>query len=112
MKTACTGPSTPATCEVLLEGVDLAAEGVAAHRDVEPAEGLLAGDPALDGRSASRIIPAQVPNAGMPAAIRSRSGSNSSKVRASLAIVVDSPPGQHERVDGVRARPDGVRRSP
>ena len=39
------------------------------------------------------IIPAQVPNVGMPAAIRLRSGSNRSNVRASLAIVVDSPPG-------------------
>ena len=39
------------------------------------------------------IIPAQVPNVGMPDAIRLRSGSNSSNVRASLAIVVDSPPG-------------------
>ena len=44
-------------------------------------------------RSASMIIPAQVPNAGIPAAIRCCSGSNRSKMRASLAIVVDSPPG-------------------
>ncbi len=29
--------------DLALEGVDLPAEGVAAHRDVEPAEGLLVG---------------------------------------------------------------------
>ena len=44
-------------------------------------------------RSASRIIPAQVPKVGMPSFTRRRSGSSRSKVRASLAIVVDSPPG-------------------
>ncbi len=44
-------------------------------------------------RSASRIMPAQVPNTGSPSAIRARSGSSRSKIRASLAIVVDSPPG-------------------
>ena len=38
-------------------------------------------------------MPAQVPKAGMPSAIRFWTGSKSSKVRASLAIVVDSPPG-------------------
>ena len=45
-------------------------------------------------RSASRIMPAQVPKTGSPLAIRSRSGSSRSKIRASLAIVVDSPPGR------------------
>ena len=83
----------PVEVEVALERVDLAAEGVAPHGDVEPAEGLLAGG-AVPIRSASRIIPAQVPNVGIPSAIRFRSGSNSSNVRASLAIVVDSPPGR------------------
>src|SRR5436190_9173793 len=44
-------------------------------------------------RSASRIIPAQEPNAGMPSPTRFCSGSSSSKVTSSLPIVVDSPPG-------------------
>ena len=45
MNTAWNGAeSKPADVEVGLEGVDLAAERVAAHHDVEPAEGLLAGD--------------------------------------------------------------------
>ena len=44
-------------------------------------------------RSASRIMPAHVPKTGRPSAIRARNGSISSKIRASLAIVVDSPPG-------------------
>ena len=39
------------------------------------------------------IIPAQEPNTGMPALIRLRSGSTSSKIAASFQIVVDSPPG-------------------
>ncbi|MCU1433223.1 MAG: hypothetical protein JWP95_2328 [Actinotalea sp.] len=38
----------PVDDEVRLEGGDLAAEGVAAHRDVEAAEGLLTLDPAGD----------------------------------------------------------------
>ncbi len=83
----------PGEVDVALEGVDLAAERVAAHRDVDAADGLLAGAPS-SMRSASRIMPAQVPNAGIPAAILERSGSISSKIRASLAIVVDSPPGR------------------
>ena len=45
-------------------------------------------------RSASRTIPAHVPNVGMPVLTRSATASNTSKVRASLAIVVDSPPGR------------------
>ena len=44
-------------------------------------------------RSASMIIPAQDPNAGIPPAIRLRSGSSMSKATASFHIVVDSPPG-------------------
>src|SRR5260221_6339466 len=44
-------------------------------------------------RSASMIIPAQEPNAGMPAPRRLRSGSIRSKITASFHIVVDSPPG-------------------
>ena len=44
-------------------------------------------------RSASRIIPAQDPYAGRPPAIALRSGSSSPNRSASLAIVVDSPPG-------------------
>ena len=44
-------------------------------------------------RSASRIMPAQVPKAGSPPRSASRSGSNSPNARASLCIVVDSPPG-------------------
>ena len=39
------------------------------------------------------IIPAQVPNIGIPSSTRLRSGSSRSKIRASLDIVVDSPPG-------------------
>ena len=48
MNTACTGSSRPRDVEVALEGVHLAAEGVAAHGDVEPAEGLLARGAVLD----------------------------------------------------------------
>src|SRR2546423_871769 len=44
-------------------------------------------------RSAIMIIPAQVPNAGMPSATRLRTGSNNSAVGAGLHIAVDSPPG-------------------
>src|SRR5258708_11169495 len=44
-------------------------------------------------RSASMIIPAQEPNAGMPELSRLRSGSIRSKITASFHIVVDSPPG-------------------
>ena len=43
--------------------------------------------------TAEKIIPAQVPRTGSPSRIRARSGSSSSKVRASRTIVVDSPPG-------------------
>ena len=39
------------------------------------------------------IIPAQEPNAGIPAAIRLRTGSINSNAVASFHIVVDSPPG-------------------
>ena len=49
------------------------------------------------------IIPAQVPNAGNPECTASRSGSSTSNVRASLDIVVDSPPGMimlAERIEG------------
>jgi hypothetical protein len=59
--------------------------------------------------SASMIIPAQVPNVGMPAWIRSRSGSKSSNVRASLAMVVDSPPG---RISPSQASSSAGRRTP
>ncbi len=45
MKVACTGaPPKPSTVELGLERVDLAAEGVALHDDVEAAEGLLPVD--------------------------------------------------------------------
>src|ERR1039457_5411443 len=44
-------------------------------------------------RSASMIMPAHDPNAGIPALIRFRSGSIRSKITASFHIVVDSPPG-------------------
>ena len=44
MKTACTAPpSRPSKAIVGLEAVDLPAEGVAAHGDVEAADGLLVG---------------------------------------------------------------------
>ena len=39
------------------------------------------------------IIPAQVPRVGMPVLMRSANASNTSNARASLTIVVDSPPG-------------------
>ena len=94
MKTACTGSSRPSSVEVLLEGVDLAAERVAPHGDVEAADGLLAGRAVLDpvgqqdhpGARAEGRQPL-----GDPAP---RSGSSRSKMRASLTIVVDSPPGR------------------
>src|SRR6185437_12490171 len=44
-------------------------------------------------RSASMIIPAQEPNAGIPPDSRLRSGSATSKAVVSFHIVVDSPPG-------------------
>ena len=44
-------------------------------------------------RSASRIIPAHEPYAGSPARSAARSGSRIAEGRASLSIVVDSPPG-------------------
>src|SRR3954452_14748721 len=43
--------------------------------------------------TASRIIPAHVPNVGMPASTRSAIGSNNPDVVSRLDIVVDSPPG-------------------
>ena len=53
MNTAWNGVVEAGDVEVGLEGVDLAAERVAAHGDVEAAEGLLAGGAALDaGRPA------------------------------------------------------------
>ena len=62
MKTACTGrPSTPGEVEVGLEGVDLPAEGVAAHGHVDAAEGLLVRRAPSRIRSASMIMPAQEP---------------------------------------------------
>ena len=61
MKTARTGVAVePADVQVLLEGVDLPAEGVAPHGDVETAEGLWSGR-ASAMRSASMIIPAHEP---------------------------------------------------
>ena len=57
-------------------------------------------------------MPAQVPRTGMPSAARAASGSTGSRSRASLAIVVDSPPGIDQRVDPAeiarRAHLDGV----
>ncbi len=87
--------------EVLLEGVDLASEGVAPHGDVEAADRLLArrprprpGRPA--GSSRRRCRRPAAPRRPAP-----RSGSSRSKIRASLTIVVDSPPGQDQAVDGI-----------
>ena len=93
MKTACTGCVETGEVEVALEGVDLAPERVAADGDVETAEGLLVGGAVLDpvgeqdhpGAGAEGRHPV-----GDPLAAAARS---SSKIRASLAIVVDSPPG-------------------
>ena len=48
MNIAWNGASRSATAEVGLEGVDLAAERVAAYDDVEPADRLLVLDPTLD----------------------------------------------------------------
>ena len=62
MNTACTGGSPSAgIVEVGLERVELVAERVAAHDDVEPAEGLLARRSRRARVSASMIRPAQVP---------------------------------------------------
>jgi hypothetical protein len=67
MKTACSGDLVAVDGEVGLEGVDLAAEGVAAHGDVDAPRLRWSGRPSRTSR-ASRIIPAQVPRAGRPSA--------------------------------------------
>src|SRR5918995_112438 len=60
-------------------------------------------------RCAITIIPAHVPSIGMPAFARSMIGSTSPALRASLEIVVDSPPGIART--STRARSSGVRTS-
>ena len=64
--------------QVALERVDLPAEGVAPDRMSRPPMGLLVLVPP-SMRSASMIIPAQVPKVGIPSYIRCRSGSKRSK---------------------------------
>ena len=79
MKTACIGPpATPVDVDVGLEGVDLPAEGVAPHRHVDPAEGLLVRRPSRT-RSASRIIPAHEPYAGSPARSAARAAARAGR---------------------------------
>ena len=78
--------------DVALEGVDLAPNAFRRTVTSRPPRVSWSTVPSST-RSASRIIPAHVPKVGIPPAIRFWSGSNSSKIRASLAIVVDSPPG-------------------
>ena len=93
MKTACTGP--PSRCA---KSTSVSKESTcrpkALRRTVMsmPPSVSWSGLPSTI-RSASRIIPAQDPYAGRPARRASRSGSRTPKARASLSIVVDSPPG-------------------
>src|SRR5581483_9746859 len=60
-------------------------------------------------RAANTIIPAQVPRIGMPARARSTPGPTRFALRASLPIVVDSPPGITST--STRSRSSGVRTS-
>ena len=90
---ACTGAVEAVDVEVGLERVDLVAEGVAAHRDVEAAERQLPVDRALDlGRRAGsgrrRCRTRQ------PVGDRARAAAPASpKSRDSLSMTLDSPPG-------------------
>ena len=94
MNTACTGSVEPREVQVVLERVDLSPERVAAHGDVEPAERLLADHAVLDPVGEQDHARRRCRRPAGRSAIRARSGSISSKMRASLAIVVDSPPGR------------------
>jgi len=72
MNTACSGRRRRRHLEVGLERIDLAAEAVAAHRDVDSTETALI-IPAVEHLVASRIIPAQVrTQACRPPAVRQR----------------------------------------
>ena len=96
MNTPRNGRSSPASVEVGLEGVHLAAEGVAAHGDVDDAEQRWSR-PIDDHRRRSRIMPAQVPNAGRsPRAARTAHQAH----RTSW-----TPHRDDQRVDRGRARP-------
>ena len=61
---------------------------------------------------ASRISPAQVPNAGMPAASRAASGSKSPEDSSSMRHRRRLAAGQHERVDAVQVRGRSARVRP
>ena len=95
MNTAWNGPpSSAGDGEVGLEGVDLAAEGVAAHGDVDGAEAALVG-PAVEDLGAEQ----DHPGAGAERRHARRrgarpAGSNSPDDSSSIDIVVDSPPGR------------------
>ena len=94
--------------QVLLEGVDLPAEGVAPHRDVETAEGLLVGPGVGDAvgqhdHPGARAVGRHARRRAACAAARC-----SSNARTSLSIVVDSPPGITSAVDVVELRAAGA----
>src|SRR5919112_4748339 len=93
MKTARTGsPSTPATCRS--SSKESTCRPKALRRTVMsmPPKVCWSARPSST-RSASRIIPAHAPYAGSPDRRASTNGSRSPKVRESLSMVVDSPPG-------------------
>ena len=88
-------PRDTGDADVLFEGVHLPPNAL--RRTVMSTPPSVSVSPDLTGppsrRSASRIMPAQEPKAGRPAARCARSGSSSPNSRANLIIVVDSPPG-------------------
>ena len=83
--------------EVGLEALDLATVPVASHGDVERGEAALIAS-TVEDLTASRIIPAHVPNVGMPASMRSAIGSNSPDDVSRLRDRGGLATGHHQRV--------------
>src|SRR3954447_24802601 len=94
MKTPCTAPSPSTPAKSMSPSHESTCRPKALRRTVMsiPPMPTWSAVPSTT-RSASRIMPAHDPNAGMPPATRFCSGSSRSNVTSSLPIVVDSPPG-------------------
>ena len=82
----------PARIDIGFEGLDLTTEGIASYGDIESPEGLLIFG-AVQHSLGEQDRPSTEPYAGSPAPSAAISGSRNPKIRDSLSIVVDSPPG-------------------
>ncbi len=93
MNTACTGgPSRPSTSRSASNESTWRPNALRRTAMSMAPKRPLVG-PTVEHSGASRIMPAQVPRAGMPSASRAASGSNSSLSSSSIDMVVDSPAG-------------------